>query len=166
MFGLIHHLPDMPELPPFQNHSKQRKWASTWSKLVHEELTKWTDDSDLVKAIIEDMIEDDPDDRPTAEQCLRRGLNVGLFRRNLDDFIIADDIEVATPAEVAWQTDSSEDGRNTPKPESPRPKHPSVVSRLTGVPLEDNDSVDDLGDDGSPLRGNRPSKRPRHASQA
>ena len=147
MLGLMHRLPDMPTLPPFQDHSRQRIWALIWSKLVYEELAKWTEDSDLVKDIIVDMVKTNPNDRPTSEQCLQRGLSSSLFRRNVEELIVVGDTEVATPAEAAWQTEvTSNDGGTTPRPQSPI------------------DLAKDLDEDGSPPGNGRPSKCPRRVS--
>ena len=61
------------------------------------------------------MIKVNPEERFTADRCLLKGLNYGLFRKSRNGYIIgANDTEVDTPAEVAWQTDSSKDGSPQP----------------------------------------------------
>ena len=164
MLRLMHGLPTTSKPPPFQDYAAQRTWASIWTQLVQQELITWTHDSDLVKEIIENMVEEDPTFRPTADECLQAGLRNGLFRRDSDDLIVTDVAEVATPAEVAWQTDSSEDSGKTLGLQSPQSKHPSTASYLPGALWEESGSTDHLGDGVSSTGSNRTFKRLRRAS--
>ena len=109
------------------------------------------------------MVEENPKFRPTADKYLQAGLHNGLFRRDLDDLIVADVAEVATPAEVAWQKDSSEDSGKTSKLQSSQSKHPSATSHLPGALWEESGSADNLGDDVSSSGSNRTFKRLRRA---
>ena len=121
MLRLIYRLPDTPKLSSLTSYARLRKWIKIWSTRLRDELDAWNDDYDLVIDILFHMLEDDPQKRFTAEQCLQTGLENGLFRRNRDGYIIlATDTEVSTPAEAAWQTDSPADQTKTPTPQSPQ----------------------------------------------
>ncbi|KAL9117189.1 MAG: hypothetical protein Q9187_006276 [Circinaria calcarea] len=117
MLRLMYRLPDTPDFPRVNSDANLREWVKLWSTRLREELTEWTDDYDLVMDLLFNMIKANPEERYTADQCLLKGLRSGLFRKSREGYIIgANDREVDTPAEVAWQTDSSKNG----SPQSPR----------------------------------------------
>lgn len=152
MLRLMYRLPDAPDFPRVRNDANLREWVKIWSTRLREELTEWTDDYDLVMDILFNMIKADPEERFTADQCLLKGLENGLFRKSQDGYIIgANDTEVDTPAEAAWQADSLEDGPKTPLPQPPQfaetatTNHSFPPSIVTGKLWEGGARNDSLG---------------------
>ena len=144
MLQLIYRLPDTPEFPYIKNNANLREWVQVWSTRLCEELAEWADDYDLVMDIIFNMIKVNPKERFTADQCLLKGLQNGLFIKSQNGYIIgADDTEVNTPAEVAWQTDSSKD--NSPQP-------PQLAKTVTGNHLFPRSILAGKAGEGSSLK--------------
>ena len=108
MLNLMSGLPDSPFLPPHYNHDDLREWVGDWSKRLHGELIKSTDQNTLMTDILLGMIEVDPEKRFTADECLQRGLENGLFRRNRHgQIVLQNDTEVNTPANESWPFQTS-----------------------------------------------------------
>lgn len=92
-------------------------WINEWSDLLVDTIDDLDKNNDQVTGILKHMVTKESDKRFTAEQCLLKGCDNGLFRRNSDGQIIDADVEDATEValgaetEIAIQaTDSSDDG--------------------------------------------------------
>lgn len=121
MLQLTFGLPDTPYLPPNYTHAHLQKWVVRWSTSLHKKLVKGTENDDLMMGILLNMIKVDPKERFTADQCLQRGLENGLFRTNRDgQIVLQNDTEVNTLVEISWQAESPENGEKTPTPQSPQ----------------------------------------------
>ncbi|KAL8912800.1 MAG: hypothetical protein Q9171_002258 [Xanthocarpia ochracea] len=121
MLQLMYDLPSAPRLPRIQNPANLLNWATGWSQKLHAKLSECADQHDPTIHMLSNMIKVDPVERYTANECLQKGVENGLFRMAQDGYIIsANDTEANTPAEAAWQADSPGDGASTPRSQSTR----------------------------------------------
>ena len=119
MLQLMFGLPDTPNLPSNYSNAYLQDWVKKWSMRLHKKLATCPENNDLMMEILLNMIRVDPKERFTADQCLQRGLDSGLFRRNRDgQIVLQDETEVNAPAEVSWQAEYPEDRVKTPTPQS------------------------------------------------
>ena len=130
MLQLLYSWPDYASV----EHLPERLRMKEWSKLLVKQVGEWEDDPDQVIDIIKNMVKLKPEDRFTAEKCLQRGCDNGLFTR-LNDGEIADaaaaedDVTgvsagaataIAISVGEASEDSGREDGRATPTQQSPR----------------------------------------------
>lgn len=107
MLKLMFGLPNGCPLPSLNNHPELRKWVADWSKELDRELHNFTDDNTLMAVILMDLIEVDPEKRFTADECLHRGLELGLFRRNRrGQIVLQNATDVNTSASGSQKLDS------------------------------------------------------------
>ena len=133
MLKLMFDLPNDPSLPPCYNQDDLREWIADWSRMLHKRLKNSTGNNILMADILVELIEVDPDKRLTADECLQKGLEVGLFRRNRHgQIVLQNTTDVNTPASVCCQFDSlgDFDGLRTPTMQSPLSKK----TESTGIP--------------------------------
>lgn len=121
-----------------------------WPDLLVETIDDLDENSDQVVDIIKHMVTKTPEDRFTAEQCLLKGCENGLFRRSSDgqiiDAAVDDPTKVATQAksEVAPQAAvSSNDEIATPTQSLRGTKNgiPNITSSLLAGELWGNDEI-------------------------
>ena len=112
MLQFIFGLPSSDDIEEFPSMA----WVDEWPVRLVERIDNLDENNDQVIGILKHMVTKTPEDRLTAEQCLLKGCDNGLFRRSSGGQIIdadADDpTEVATEAETEIATqaaDSSDD---------------------------------------------------------
>ncbi|KAL8857399.1 MAG: hypothetical protein Q9178_006026 [Gyalolechia marmorata] len=121
MLQLMYDLPNAPPLPRIQNPANLLNWATGWSQKLHAKLSECADQHDPMIDMLSNMIKVDPVERYTANECLQKGVENGLFRKAEDGYIIiANDTEANTPAEAAWQADPAGGGASTPRSHATR----------------------------------------------
>lgn len=103
-----------------------KEWIKTWSDILVKKVNDLDEDGDQVIDILKHMVRMEPKDRFTADQCLQRGCDNGLFRRRHDGRIV--DIEIATSADS-----TSDDSTATPTQQSPQGTE-SGTSNASGAP--------------------------------
>jgi serine/threonine protein kinase len=93
-------LPDeLPALPEM-GKTELQKLNKCWSERLVKRVRDLNEDNDQVIDILLHMLKIKPEERFTADQCLERGCDNGLFRKRHDGHIVgADDTEVNTPAD-------------------------------------------------------------------
>ena len=121
MLQLMYDLPNAPSLPRIQNPANLLNWATGWSQKLHAKLSEYADQHDPMIDMLSHVIKADPVERYSANECLQKGVEKGLFRKAQDGYIIsANDTEANTPAEAAWQAVSPGDRASTPRSQSTR----------------------------------------------
>lgn len=84
MMEFVFGLPDAPgDVDANSSHAVLQNWVEEWSTRLQNKLTRYTGVEDPMWDILSNMIKSKPEDRFSAGQCLQRGLENGLFRRNL-----------------------------------------------------------------------------------
>lgn len=119
---ILEWLYDIPQPPTVPKHrtknekvsnSQWYKWINTWCQWL---LNKLENEDDAAAEILLHMIEIEPKRRWSADQCLDRGFENGLFRRRTADNLV---VSVHDPDEVALQAHEGSDGTKTPTTASP-----------------------------------------------
>lgn len=107
MLQLMFGLPHIPSLPSHGNHEKFQEWVDHWSRKLRSEFYSLTGKNAQMASILIDLIQIDPEKRFTADQCLQRGLDINLFRRNEESQIVLQNAEaVDTSTSESWQINS------------------------------------------------------------
>lgn len=114
MLEFIHSLPKIPEIEPNTGISALQEWSQTWSRRLLEKLDDSDEDDDKVVDILLHMIKIDPKERFSAEECLKKGRDNGLFRKLLEGYTAnVYDSQVNTPdTAIISQGDLVDDGMN------------------------------------------------------
>jgi hypothetical protein len=122
-------------LPAYDNNDQRSpmKWIKEWVDVLLKRIDDLDENDDQVINIIKHMVMMRPEDRFTADQCLQKGCNNGLFKRRSDGQIVdADasskdeateaatktDTEIAVPDADTSDDGSSDDGAATSKQQS------------------------------------------------
>lgn len=118
-FEWLYDIPQPPTVPEPRNkngkvsNSQWYEWINTW---CHWLLNKLDNEDDAAVEILLHMIEIKPRRRWSADQCLDRGFENGLFRRRTADDLV---VSVHDPGEAALQAEEGGDGTKTPSTASP-----------------------------------------------
>lgn len=104
MLQLMFGLPHIPSLPPHGHRKKSQEWVDHWSRRLRSEFYSLTGKNAQMASILIDLIQIDPKKRFTAHQCLQRGLDINLFKRNEESQIVLQNTEaVDTSTSEVWQ---------------------------------------------------------------
>ena len=80
MLQVLRRLPENPDLP--QNGQEQLKeWVKRWSSILRESIAGSYPGDESLMDIVRNLIKERPEDRFSAEECLDRGVENGLFGR-------------------------------------------------------------------------------------
>lgn len=117
MLEFIHSLPKTPRTLRIDSISDMialQKWSQTWSRRLLEKLDDWNENDDKVIDILLHMIKIDPKERFSAEECLKKGRDNGLFREILDGHIagVYDTQVNASDNAIILQDDLANNGMN------------------------------------------------------
>ena len=116
MLEWIYNIPNPPDIPMPKRKGQQatekqwRDWVAKWVELLLRKLDDQEED-DMVVKILFRMIEPDSKKRWSADQCLKYGLQSGLFRMATDGRIVGIDDEN--------DDEDGDDGTKTPTARSP-----------------------------------------------
>ena len=108
-------IPEPPAAPKPRNENEKvsnyewRNWIGTWCQRLLDKLKN--EENDALVEILLRMIETKPRKRWSADRCLNRGFDNGLFRRRATDSLV---VGTRDPDEAAWQTEEGGEGVNTP----------------------------------------------------
>ena len=109
MLEFFHGLPKPPRTKPKPGTPGLRKWSRTWYRRLLGKLDDSGVNNNKVIAILLHMTKIDPKGRFSEEECLEKGCDDGLFKRNVDGHIAgAYDTRVSTRDEATLQADSAE----------------------------------------------------------
>lgn len=123
--------------PALYEDQKLKSWNSKWYKAVFKQLDELDENDDQIIDIVKTMLKLEPTERSTVNQCLERGCENGLFRKNrFGNIVLADATEVNTPAVSCFPNFGLDDGEKTPKPQSPLRDGPTNVSFLSTLRLD------------------------------
>ena len=144
------------------DHLPLTDWIKMWSDIVVMEVAELDENSDKVIDILKNMLTKEPEDRFTADECLQRGCENGLFRRLSDGRIVdagdtseggANEVapdaetEIAIPGAEIADDSGSDDGTATPRQQLPQrtgtgTPNPSEVPTILLKDLWDDDESD------------------------
>ena len=125
MLRLMFGLPHVPSLPSGNNREKFQDWVDHWTRRLRSEFYSLTGKNAQMASILIDLVQIDPEKRFTADQCLQRGLDIDLFRRNEESQIVLQNVEaVDISISKSWQINSLGDpgGLKRSTMQSPRSK--------------------------------------------
>lgn len=94
-------LPRYRDLVPFPNPA----WFKLWPDMLIARIDDLDENDDQVIDIIKYMVTLRPEDRLTADACLQRGCDNGLFRRRIDGQVVDVDSCSEAPTEIATEID-------------------------------------------------------------
>lgn len=121
--------------PALFEDEKLKAWNSKWYEAVFEQLDELDENNDQIIDIVKNMLKLDPKERFTADQCLKRGCENGLFRENrFGDIVLTEATEINTPAGSFFPNFGLNDGA----------KKPTLQSSLSGGPANDWETYDSL----------------------
>ena len=108
MLEFIYGIPVTPKTPKSKTATPQQwqQWSQRWSQQLLEKLNDSDENDDQVVHILFSMMKVDPEERWSADECLRRGCDSGLFRK-----MGADGIEVNNLEDATSQAESAEGHR-------------------------------------------------------
>ena len=115
----LYGIPQPPSVPKPRNRNEKvsdgqwYEWIETWCQWL---LKKLEDEDDAAVEILLHMIEIKPRRRWSADRCLDRGFENGLFKRRAADDLV---VSVHDPNEAALQAEEGGDGTKTPTVASP-----------------------------------------------
>ena len=126
MLEWMYNLPDSPLLPVPKRKGQQvterqwRRWVDLWTTLLLEKLNDQEED-DLVAQILLGMIEPEPKKRWSADQCLKHGLQSGLFKMVTESRIVGsnDPDRQDNDEKEKEKEDKGDEGTKTPIARSP-----------------------------------------------
>ena len=109
------------------NHLPLQDWIKAWSNIAIRQVYELDENDDQIIDLVKHMVVKQPENRFSADQCLQRGYNNGLFEKRMDDQVISDsskdsiiEIDTETESETAARDTntsdepSSDDGIATP----------------------------------------------------
>lgn len=114
-FEWLYGIPEPPAPPKPRNENEKvsnhewRNWIETWCQRLLDKLKNEEDDP-LVEILLR-MIETKPRRRWSADRCLDRGFDNGLFMRRATDGLV---VGARDPDEAAWQIEEEGEGVKTP----------------------------------------------------
>ncbi|MCJ1263721.1 hypothetical protein MMC22_003591 [Lobaria immixta] len=113
---------DPPRHPNMKGLTPQQ-WNQRWSKALVEKVNDLDENEDKVIDILIHMLRVTPEERFSAEQCLERGCENGIFQKRPDGHIVNtnntcenDNTEADPVDDDASQDGSSDNGTTTPVP--------------------------------------------------
>ena len=106
------------------------EWIKIWSRTLVKKVYESDENNDQVISVLKRMVKVNPKDRFTADQCLQRGCDNGLFKRRDDGQIVdADDNSEDDATEATTEVDTdiptsddsgADDGTTTPTQQLPQ----------------------------------------------
>ena len=134
-FEWLYGIPQPPTVPEPRNKNKKVSndqwygWIDTWSSWLLNKLEN--EEEDAAVQIILHMIEIKPRRRWSADRCLDRGFESGLFRRRAADDLV---VNVHDPDEAALQAEEGGDGTKTPTAMGPsQPAQAGIDAEATSI---------------------------------
>ena len=89
------------------DHLPKQKWIKAWSEIVVKHVYELDENDDQVIDIVKHMLTEKPENRFSADQCLQRGCEKGLFRRRRDGEIVdADNSSAHNATEVDTEAET------------------------------------------------------------
>lgn len=89
------------------DHLAKEKWIKAWSDIAVKYVYELDENNDQVIDIVKHMVTKKPKNRFSADQCLQRGCENGLFKRRSDGEIVdADNSSAHNATEVETETET------------------------------------------------------------
>ncbi|MCJ1255217.1 hypothetical protein MMC24_003033 [Lignoscripta atroalba] len=111
MLELIYGAPSRPNMKGIKEQEWNKHWSKCWSKALIEKVNDLNENGDKVIDILIHMVKINPQERFTADQCLEKGCDNGVFRKRYNGDIVDEDTS---------EVNSLDDEIPTPTQQSPR----------------------------------------------